>query len=80
MGYLEENHQFLQVAINCLKNGKGIIHYHEVCPDELIPFRPLKNVRDEVESLNKGAELLSCKHVKSYAPGVSHIVLDLEIT
>ena len=80
LGYLEENHQFLQVAINCLKNGKGIIHYHEVCPDELIPFRPLKNVRDEVESLNKGAELLSCKHVKSYAPGVSHIVLDLEIT
>lgn len=80
IGYFEKTHQFLPVAINCLKNSEGIIHYHEVCPDELIPGRPLKNVRERVGELNRGVELLNYKHVKSYAPGVSHIVLDLKVS
>ena len=79
IGYFEKTHQFLPVAINCLKNGVGIIHYHEVCPDELIPGRPLKNVRGAVGKLNRVVELLNYKHVKSYAPGVSHVVLDLKV-
>ena len=79
IGYFEKTHRFLPVAINCLKNGVGIIHYHEVCPDKLIPGRPLKNAREAVGKFNRGVELLNYKHVKSYAPGVSHIVLDLKV-
>lgn len=79
MGYFEKTYQFLQIAINCLKNGEGNIHYHEVCPDDLIPGRPLKNVRFEISKFERSVELLNYKIVKSYAPGVSHIVLDLKV-
>jgi tRNA wybutosine-synthesizing protein 2 len=79
MGYFEKTYQFLPIALNCLKKGEGIIHYHEVCPDEMIPGRPLKNVRFEISKLERCVELLNYKFIKSYAPGVSHIVLDLRI-
>jgi len=79
MGYIENTHKFLQTAIDCLKNKTGIIHYHEVCPDELFPDRPLKHVLKASERNGKKANLLKYKHIKSYAPGVGHYVLDIKI-
>ncbi len=79
MGYIEDTHKFLSTAIDCLKNKTGIIHYHEVCPDELFPDRPLKYINKASEKNSRKVELLKYKHIKSYAPGVGHYVLDIKI-
>jgi len=79
MGYIEETHRFLPVAIKCLKNNRGAIHYHEVHPNELLPDKPLKNIQEIAEKFDRKAEILTYKHIKSYAPGVSHVVLDIRI-
>jgi len=79
MGYIRDTYEFIPTAINCLKNKIGVIHYHDVFPDELLKDKTLKIVKETAEKCDRGAEILSSKRVKSYAPGVSHIVLDIEI-
>ena len=78
MGYLHETHNYLPVALGSLK-GYGVIHYHEICPNELLKTRPLQMVRNATENL--GFRIIDFKRriVKSYAPGVSHIVLDVKV-
>jgi len=76
MGYVKTTHEFLPVAMRLLKDG-GILHYHETCPNELLPLRPVQRL---VDNLHGGrAEILRLKAIKSYAPGVSHIVMDAKI-
>jgi len=79
MGYLEYTYKFLPTAFNCLKNLKGIIHYHDVCPNESIPNRSLKFVQKESKKYKRKSELLTYRNIKSYAPGISHVVLDVKI-
>jgi tRNA wybutosine-synthesizing protein 2 len=79
MGYLEDTHKFLPLAFDCLKNNKGIVHYHEVFPDKAVPQKPLKNIEKEAEKINLKMDLLEYRIVKSYAPGISHYVFDLKI-
>jgi tRNA wybutosine-synthesizing protein 2 len=79
MGYLEDTHLFLPKALDFLKEDGGIIHYHEKCPNELLQKRPLENMRLEVEKKGWKMELLKMRTVKSYAPGVSHVVLDVRV-
>lgn len=77
MGYIEETNKFLPIAIKCLKGKTGIIHYHEVCPNESLPDRLLIYINRVAEEFNRKAELIEYRHVKSYAPGISHVVLDV---
>jgi len=79
MGYINETDKFLPVAIDCLNNHTGIIHYHNTFADKTVPEKPMKIV--EKEAIKKGckAELLKYIHVKSYAPGISHYVFDIKI-
>ena len=77
MGYVKTTHEFLQTAFRLLKSG-GVIHYHETCPNGLLPERPVKRLRDAARK-NK-VEVLRFKEVKSYSPGVSHIVVDARFT
>lgn len=79
MGYLEGTNIYLSKALDILKRDGGIIHYHEKCPNELLPKRPIENVKSELAKKGRDMELLEMKTVKSYAPGVSHIVLDINI-
>jgi tRNA wybutosine-synthesizing protein 2 len=79
MGYLEDTHLFLPKALSILNKEEGIIHYHEKCPNELLDKRPLKSVKQVVESKGKTIELLEMRTVKSYSPGVSHVVLDVRV-
>ncbi|UCE36001.1 MAG: class I SAM-dependent methyltransferase family protein [Thermoplasmata archaeon] len=79
MGYLEDTHLFLPKALSILKKEGGVIHYHEKCPNELLNSRPLENVKKEVVKIGRKMELLEMRTVKSYAPGVSHVVLDIKI-
>lgn len=77
MGYLDAK-DFLPIGIQSL-NGKGIIHYHEACPNKLLPKRLFRNLERAIDSFNKRAKILNYKKIKSYAPGVSHIVADVKI-
>jgi len=79
MGYLKDTHLFLPYAIDSLKEEGGIIHYHELCPDELFPRRPVRRLKEAVRSHGKEMEILGMRKVKSYAPGIFHIVVDARI-
>jgi tRNA wybutosine-synthesizing protein 2 len=79
MGYINNTHKFLSTAINCLKNQKGIIHYHDVFPNELIPQKPLKVINDAAGKYRLKLNQVKHRFIKSYAPGISHIVFDIEI-
>lgn len=79
MGYIEDTEKFLPVAFDCLKNCTGIIHFHNVCSDELFPETPLKIVEKTADKYKRNVELLTYRVIKSYAPGVSHIVLDIQV-
>lgn len=77
MGYVKTTHEFLHTAFRLLRSG-GIIHYHETCPNELLPSRPVQRLRAAAKG-NK-VEVLRSKAVKSYSPGVSHVVIDARFT
>jgi tRNA wybutosine-synthesizing protein 2 len=67
------------LAIDCLKDQFGFIHYHEVCPDELLPDRPTDRLRKVARKIEKKLQILNYRNIKSYAPGVSHVVLDVKL-
>jgi len=79
MGYFDDNYDFLPVAFNCLKNFCGFIHYHRLCPEEKIPKFSFDEVKMVAENFNRKASLISYNKIKSYAPGISHVVLDVYI-
>lgn len=79
MGYITNTHEYLPKAFKVLKYEGGIIHYHETCPNELLPNRPLDRVKDAAKGVNRDVKLLNLKEIKSYAPGVSHVVLDVKV-
>ncbi len=79
MGYFEDTEKFLPTAFDCLKNCTGIIHFHNVCSDELFPEKPLKIVEKTADKYKRNVEFLTYRVIKSYAPGVSHIVLDIQV-
>lgn len=79
MGYFNETELFLPTAIQSLKNNQGIIHYHDTFPDKGVPDIPLNIIKEASDSFNRKVKLLNVCHVKSYAPGVSHYVIDVKI-
>lgn len=79
MGYLEDTHLFLPKALDILKKEGGIIHYHEKCPNEILNKRPLENIQKVIKEKGYELELMNLKNIKSYAPGVSHVVLDVKV-
>lgn len=79
MGYIDETHKFLPDAIDCLNNHTGVIHYHNIFADEIVPKKPMKIVEKEAEKKRCKAKLLDYKLVKSYAPGINHYVFDIKI-
>jgi tRNA wybutosine-synthesizing protein 2 len=79
MGYINETQKFLPIAIDCLNNNTGIIHYHNTFADEIVPEKPMKTVEKEADKKGCKAELLKYIHVKSYAPGIIHYVFDIKI-
>ena len=79
MGYFEENENFLLVAIACLHNHNGIIHYHKKIPERLVPDQTFKIIEEEALKMDCKVEFINYFHVKSYAPGISHYVFDIKI-
>jgi tRNA wybutosine-synthesizing protein 2 len=78
LGYLKSSSDFLEKAMRVLKEG-GIIHYHETCPREEIPMRPFRKIKATAHKFNLRAKLIKCTKVKSYAPCIFHVVLDVRL-
>jgi len=79
MGYFDDTEKFLPTAFGCLKNYSGFIHFHNVCSDELFPETPLIIVEKTADKYKRNVELIASRVIKSYAPGVSHVVLDIQV-
>jgi tRNA wybutosine-synthesizing protein 2 len=80
LGYLQNPWDFLPVAFTCLKNHSGFLHYHELVPVELIPQQPLSHIEQVARRFDRCVELLKVNEIKSYAPRVNHMVLDVRIS
>ncbi len=76
MGYVRTTHEFLPTAFRLLRDG-GMLHYHETCPNELLPQRPIQHLSEVARSQKVVVERL--KAIKSYSPGVSHVVVDARV-
>jgi tRNA wybutosine-synthesizing protein 2 len=79
LGYLQEPQLFLKVVLECLRNQSGILHYHEIIPFESIPELPLKRIETVTKKYHRSVELLKINEIKSYAPRIHHVVLDVRI-
>jgi tRNA wybutosine-synthesizing protein 2 len=80
LGYLQGTSQYFPTAIESLHGQCGLVHYHEAVPTELCPDRPLHEMEKAAHRYNRHVRLLSWREIKTYAPGVSHVVLDVEVT
>ncbi len=76
MGYVKTTHLFLPTAIRLLRSG-GMLHYHETCPLDLIERRPIERIRQAVP--DGSVDLVGLKQIKSYAPGIEHVVVDARV-
>lgn len=77
MGYLFETESFLEDAIKIAKN-KCIIHLHRN-----IKINELEQIKEKIREIakkNNCKVVISSRKIKSYAPNIWHIVLDLKIT
>jgi tRNA wybutosine-synthesizing protein 2 len=77
LGILHVTHRYLPLALEVLKPGGGIIHYHESVPSGLRFERPIKRILEA--AAGRGVEILGRRVVKRYAPGVDHVVIDARI-
>lgn len=78
MGYLKDTHKFLPKALSHLRS-EGIIHYHENCPNELFPKSTVERIKESAGE-EWDLKIISCRSVKSYSPGVSHVVIDARLS
>lgn len=80
LGYLHKPQDFLPVAFECLRNHIGVLHYHELVPVESIPRQPLSHIEQAATLFDRRVEILKVNEIKSYAPRVNHMVLDVRIS
>lgn len=79
MGYIGGTEQFFSKAVKCLKDNKGIIHFHEKYSERETLGTIAKKFGKKVKRFNREIKLLDIRNIKSYAPGISHFVFDFEI-
>ena len=77
LGYFKETKKYLPTAFYCLKNKSGIIHYHDIFQNEIVPDIPIKFLRNIAKKCNIDINYIKYKKVKSYAPRISHYVFDI---
>jgi tRNA wybutosine-synthesizing protein 2 len=79
MGYIGNTNEYLDVAMDVLKEG-GIIHYHESVPDKLKFTRPVDRINEAAIAADREmVEIVNKRIIKPYSPGVYHVVVDAKI-
>jgi len=76
MGYVGTTHLFLTKALDLVKVG-GVIHYHETCPVGEWPERPIARIGAAAHG--RDWKIRYKGEVKSFAPSISHYVLDVQV-
>jgi len=79
MGYIGGTMDFLSTAIECLKDNTGIIHFHEKYSDDIVIEDIMEYIQKVADIFERDVELIRYKKIKSYAPGISHFVFDLQV-
>lgn len=80
MGYFGATIRFLPTAFRCLRNSSGMIHFQDKFPEEDVPNRTMEHINNEARKFGLIVNLLKYIKVKSFAPGISHYVFDLEVS
>ncbi|MFO8077794.1 MAG: class I SAM-dependent methyltransferase family protein [Thermoplasmatota archaeon] len=79
MGYFHQTKEFLPTAVDCLKTGEGIIHFHDTFPDKQVPQKPVEIFEKNLGSVHRSFQILRFHKVKSFAPGIGHYVFDIRV-
>ena len=79
MGYFDDTEMYLEKAMRMISPSGGVVHAHSVCPEELLSTRPDAEAANAAVAADRTIVSSDLRRVKSYAPGVDHIVLDIEI-
>jgi tRNA wybutosine-synthesizing protein 2 len=77
MGYYDA-YQYLEPAIKIIDPG-GVIHFHEAVPNDLGWDRPLSRIESAAQNQGCSFTITDKRKIKTHGPGVSHVVIDLEI-
>ncbi len=76
IGYLKDSYKYLEKAYELI-NPNGIIHFHTNTPNVLLTNLP-NQVTQIAQNYNRKIKILNFLKIKSYAPGVTHVVLDIK--
>ncbi|MGA1821009.1 MAG: class I SAM-dependent methyltransferase [Thermoplasmatota archaeon] len=77
MGYVGGTIDYLDRALHYLRDRGGIIHLHDTVKVEDGPGHLFELSREIASDHGYEAELLGSRRVKSYAPRIDHVVLDI---
>ena len=77
MGYLNSI-DFFEYAIKIL-NEYGIVHLHQKCKKEDFPDKIFEKIKEIARKNGRKVEMILHRKIKSYAPGIIHGVIDLEV-
>jgi len=79
MGLIPTPKDYLDVVMKVIKKN-GIIHYHSTLLEDESHEKLLFEINDVAAKYGMEVNLISWKKVKSYAPRVDHVVLDVKLT
>ena len=79
MGYIGVTHHYLEQGIRAIKKSGGVLHYHETTPESLLFDRPVTRIEDAARTVGRRVEILDCRRIKKYSPGVWHVVVDVKV-
>ncbi|MGZ4911627.1 MAG: class I SAM-dependent methyltransferase [Halobacteriota archaeon] len=78
MGHFNAN-RYLKKGIELLRPN-GVLHFHTIAPIEEMRNQPCDLIEAATHQAMRVAEILDVHRVKSYAPGIAHVVADVRIS
>jgi len=79
MGYIPFSRNFLGAAFKFFKT-KGVLHWHETFHKTELWEKPINLIKEEAEKYGYRVNSIPYKKiVKSYAPKIYHVVIDVEV-
>ena len=79
LGHFGNTKTYLPIAFRALKKSGGVIHFHDVFPKESVSNVPFSELSASARTYFKKVDLLSWHIIKSFAPGIVHVVLDVGV-
>jgi tRNA wybutosine-synthesizing protein 2 len=79
MGYVGGTEAYLDVALETLGEGGGVVHLHDKYGIEEVPDRPMAAIEAAASAAGRLTYMKGWREVKSYAPSIVHAVVDAAI-